>query len=454
MPELPEVETIKRELEKVIIGKTFLKEEIYFSGCIKSNINEYSLENKKIQSLSREGKYLIIHLSDNKKLLFHMRMEGKLFVVDKEDHSLSHLSLFVPFKDCDMGLAFYDTRKFGVTYLLDEDEKGPLEKLGKEPFDMDVKSLYNQYHSSNKTIKELLLDQEIMSGLGNIYADEVLYAVKLSPFKKGKDITLEDCKNIKNESIRILSLAIENNGSTVRTYHAKEGMDGNFQNLLKVYSKQGKECFNCHHKIEKRYLKGRGCEYCPNCQKTGLNIAITGKIGSGKSLAMSFFKEAGFITFSSDEYVHSLYSNKDFLTSLKKEFPSLFTPNLNKTIITKKLLEDKKFKRKYQQKIFSLVRNAINDFIIKNDGKDKIFEVPLLFDSHIDKDFSIIVGIETNRQIEHLKERGDDISRRDFNELNSYDKNKEKLSYILHSDYSKENLKEQVKEVIRKIKSL
>lgn len=454
MPELPEVETIKRELEKVIIGKTFLHPEILFFGCIKSDIKNYSLYNKKILSITREGKFLIIHLSSDEKLLFHMRMEGKLYVVNKKDHSTSHLSLFIPFKDDDTGLAFYDTRKFGVTYLLKENERGPLNKLGKEPFDIDSDFLYEKYHSSKKCIKELLLDQEIMSGLGNIYADEVLFSCKLSPFKSGDELAKEDCLNIKTESIRILNLAIKNNGSTVRTYHAKEGMDGKFQNLLNVYTKKNEECKLCHHKIEKRYLNGRGCEYCPNCQKTGLNIAITGKIGSGKSLAVSFFKEEEFISFSCDDYVHSLYTNTAYLESLKKDFPFLFTPSLNKELIAKKLLEDKVFKRKYTLTIFSSVRKGINDFIIKNDGKDKIFEIPLLFDSHLDKDFSILVGIETNRQQEHLKERGDDISRIKFNDLNSYDKNKDKLNYILHSDYSKDNLREQVKVLINKIKSL
>ena len=455
MPELPEVETVRRELATLLISHRLAKPVLYVEKCVHPDRETYltGVENKTIIDVKRRGKFLLIELDDDHRLLFHLRMEGKLFVVNKEHHSLSHLSLFIPFADSDMGLAFYDTRKFGVTYYLPKDEEGPLVNVGKEPYDIDDATyLFARYHSSNKLMKELLLDQSIMSGLGNIYANEVLYACKISPFLKGNEITLKNCQDILKESIRILNKAIENNGSTIRTYHAKEGMSGSFQEFLKVYSKHNKECEICHHKIEKRFVSGRGTEYCPSCQHTGITIAVTGKIASGKSLAVSYFKEEGFVSFSADECVHELYADKVFLKMLKARFPMIFTPLLNKQKIQDLLINDKVFKRRYLTFIFKMVKEKINSFIIHNDKVDKVIEIPLLFDAHMEKDFSYIVGVETTRQLDHLKERGEDSSRADFNALNSYDKHHHEIDYILTADGPKKELKAQVKKLVLKLR--
>ena len=133
MPELPEVETVKTQLEKKVVGKTFSLPHVYFEKRVRTPLSSFKedLEGKKILSLSRRGKYLLFHLSDDRKLIFHLRMEGKLYLVDKEHHPSAHLSLFLPFQGEDDGLAFYDVRKFGVVYYLKEKEEGPLSVLGK-----------------------------------------------------------------------------------------------------------------------------------------------------------------------------------------------------------------------------------------------------------------------------------------------------------------------------------
>ena len=456
MPELPEVETVKRELKPLLEGKRLDSPVIYWKKAVHSPLEEYvsALKGKTVTSVERRGKYILIYLDDSHKILFHLRMEGKLYVVNKTNHSLAHLSLFIPFMDTDEGLAFYDTRKFGVTHYLRNEEEGPLSKVGPEPYDIkDASYLYQQYHKSSKMMKELLLDQSIMSGLGNIYANEVLYACKLSPFLPGKKIKKEDCSHILEESIRILNTAIQYNGSTIRTYHARDGMPGEFQNFLQVYSKHNKECPICHHKIEKRFVGGRGTEFCPVCQHTGLTIAVTGKIASGKSLAVHYFNKEDFLTWSADECVHQLYADPVFLKQLKEKFPIVFTPELDKKKIAELLSTDKVFKRKYLSLIFSKVREKANNFIINNNNKDKALEIPVLFDAHMQDDFTIIVGVETTRQKEHLKERGEDPSRANFNKLNSYDKHHHELDYILHTDGKKSELHLQVKELIKKLKA-
>ena len=460
MPELPEVETVRKVLEKEILGKIFGVPEILLPSMIKTGADEFkrALPGKKILSLGRKGKTLIFHLSDDFKILFHLRMEGKLFVVDKKNHDEGHLPLLMPFVDSDKALAFYDTRKFGTCHLLHEEEQGPLASVGKEPFEFSgPEELYRKIHPRRKCIKEILMDQKVIAGIGNIYADEILFASHLSPFKPGNKVSKKECETLLKESQRILSLAIENNGSTIRTYRASETLHGDMQDFLKVYGRKGKICPCCHtFKIEKLMLSGRGTSYCSKCQHTGISIAVTGKIGSGKSLACHYFQQLGYVPFSADKVVHDLYEDKDFLSLLKKKFPEVFTPSLDKKKIGSLLVENKTFKRRYTSFLFAIVRKKAETFLIENDGKDKVLEIPLLFDAHMDKDFTFLLGTETTRQKEHLHERGEkDIkSRMDFNKINAYDKNRHKLDFILTTDYSKKHLKDEVRKVDAAIKEL
>ncbi|MFA6829197.1 MAG: DNA-formamidopyrimidine glycosylase [Bacilli bacterium] len=457
MPELPEVETVRRQLTSQLIGKTFLEPIVYYSGMIKTPINEYvsGLTGRKVTSIDRKGKFLIFNLDNDYRIIFHLRMEGKLFIVDKNNHSPSHLSLFIPFENDNNGLAFYDVRKFGVTYYLPKDDEGPLEKLGKEPFDIDdPKYLLSHYQKTNKPIKEMLLDQTIMSGLGNIYADEVCFACRISPFMKANQLTEKNCEDILTNSRLILNKSIENQGSTVRSYKASAHVSGSFQNFLKVYSQDGKECSVCHKvKIEKRKLSGRGTSYCPYCQKTGISLGITGKIASGKSQVTKYFKDEGYVTFSADECVHELYSNPLFLKELEKEFPMIFSPSLDKRIISDLLINDSVFKRKYETFIHSKVKEKANQFIIENDGKNKALEIPLLFKAKMENFFTYIIGCETNNQIEHLLQRGEkEIEKKlAFNNLNNYDKNRHKLDYIIKTDSTLEDLRSKVKSIVADI---
>ncbi len=457
MPELPEVETVKRELEKIMLNKTLLTPQVFFKGAIKSDYETYlkEINDKTVVSFSRKGKFLLINLNDNQRILFHLRMEGKLFVVDKDDHTTKHLTLFIPFKNDDKGLAFYDVRKFGITQLLKEGELGPLEKLGLEPSEIeDASYLYEKIKNSNKTIKELLLDQTIIAGIGNIYDSEILFKSSISPFREGKTITLNECETIIKNSQEILDKAIINNGSTIRSYQASQKVHGSFQEFLQVYQNDG-YCKSCHTiKVQKISIEGRGTYYCPKCQHTGITLGITGKIGSGKSLATSFFKDDGYLTISSDDIVHDLYNNVDFIAKLKKNFPEIFKDGIiSKETISKLLQSDKKFKNKYQNYIFKEVKKEIENFIIKNDGKNKAVEVPLLFDAHFESLFTYIVGVETVHQKEHLLTRGDkNVEERiKFNDLNSYDKNRDKLDFVLHSDSTIEYLHKQVDDVVREI---
>lgn len=454
MPELPEVETVRRELSQHLIGLKFKKVEFLYKPCFENkNRSIDEIIDAEITSLSRKGKYLIFNLSNEKLLVFHLRMEGKLFFLEKESADLKRCMCKFEFSnDNEHILTFNDVRKFGRIYLLDDINQEPLSKVGAEPMDIDPKYVYESFHSKNLCLKELLLRQDIMSGIGNIYADEVCFDCSISPFRLGNTLTKTEVDQIVDSASRILKLAIQNNGSTVRSYQFSDNHRGSFQNFLKVYGKEGTTCSKCgNHKIKKIHLSGRGTSFCPHCQHNGLNIAVTGKIASGKSLACSYFAEYGFVRFSADEEVHRLYQDDGFLKELKAKFPIVFTPDLDKKKITK-LLSEKAFYSKYCSFVFGKVKEAIEKFIVENDGKDKVFEIPLLFDAHFEKYFDYLIGTETTRQDEHLKERNESSSRKSFNEFNSYDDNRNKLNYILSTDGTKEELKSKVCDLISSIR--
>ena len=460
MPELPEVETVRRILQEAIAGKTFDEPDIVFPGMIKTDFQDFSrnLPGKKVLSVDRRGKNLLLHLSGERKLLFHLRMEGKLFVVDKERHERRHLSLFLPFRGEDSGLAFYDVRKFGTCHFLEEDEEGPLSSLGKEPFKMEPAELFALTRHVRRPVKEVIMDQTVIAGIGNIYADETLFAARISPFLPAGRLALEDCRRILEEARRILLLAIENNGATIRTYQASPSAHGDMQDFLMVYGRQGKLCPSCKRfRIEKRQLAGRGTCYCPHCQKTGITLGVTGKIGSGKSLVCSYFARLGYAVFSADDAVGDLYRDPVFLDWLFQRFPEIFTPErrIDKQVVSSRLLKEKDFRRRYQNIVFSAVKDKANAFLVQNDGKDKVLEIPLLFDAHMEKDCTFLLGTETTKQKAHLLERGDhDIETRlAFNALNSYDKNRHLLDFIIKTDFSKKRLWSEVKKVNEEIQS-
>lgn len=453
MPELPEVETVRRILEEKLVGKTFGKPAVLVKKAVQTPLRDFEegIDGARVQKVARRGKYLLLHLSGERKVLFHLRMEGKLFVVDGKRLEQRHLTLSIPLKGEDKVLAFYDVRKFGVVYLLNEREDGPLSRLGPEPVDaVDPRWLQKRLSRTSKAIKECLMDQTVLSGIGNIYADEILFAAAVSPFRPAKTVTLSQCEKILAEAKRILSLAIENNGSTIRSYKASESVHGDMQNFLQVYQREGTLCPRCHRfRIERGVLGGRGTHYCPHCQNTGYSLGVTGKIGSGKSLACLYFRKLGYASFSCDEEVHRLYADEAFLRQLRKKYPFLFDPDLDKAKLTDALLKDRRFHRAYETFLFAKLRERIEAFLAKNDGRDKVVEVPLLFDAHYEKLFTFLVGTQTTKQRAHLKERGDkDIQKRlAFNALNSYDKNVGKLDFVIQTDYSKRHLQEEVKRI-------
>lgn len=273
MPELPEVETVKNTLKLRLVGRQIKGVNILWDNIIaypskEEFINE--IKNKIIIDIKRRGKFLMFDLDDYY-LLSHLRMEGKYFFKKHGDEINKHEHIIFDL-DNDEELRYMDTRKFGKMYLIKKENinnTGPLKDLGLEPWDDNLTSEYllNKYKNKRLPIKTVLLDQGIIVGIGNIYADEILFLTKINPLKKCNLLNKEECEKIIKYTREVLEKAIKMGGSTIRTYSSVDGVHGLFQNELLVHGKDKDACPECNNKIEKIRVGGRGTYYCPKCQK-------------------------------------------------------------------------------------------------------------------------------------------------------------------------------------------
>lgn len=265
MPELPEVETVRSILDSKLRNRTIKDVEIFWENIIKNpSINNFKekIKNQKIRQFSRLGKHLIFELEDYI-LVSHLRMEGKYFIKKeyektKHDHVIFYL---------DEGyLVYNDTRKFGTMHLYAKSEPYQcFKKCGPDALKITLEEFKNNALKKKYTLKQLLLDQSIIAGIGNIYADEIIFACKLHPTQPITTLKDKDYKEILFHTNKILSSAIQAGGTTIRSYTSSLKVDGLFQLQLKVHTQ--KQCPECGCKIEKIKVVQRGTYLCPKCQK-------------------------------------------------------------------------------------------------------------------------------------------------------------------------------------------
>lgn len=272
MPELPEVETVRRGLEKLILGKKISSVEIRYPKMIKTDLDQFQKEvpGQEIQSMGRRGKYLLFFLTD-KVLISHLRMEGKYFYYPDQVPERKHAHVLIHFEDGGT-LVYEDVRKFGTMELLAPELLEAYflsKKLGPEPTeqDFDLEIFRGALKKSKKPIKSHLLDQTLVAGLGNIYVDEVLWRAKVHPASPSQSLTRAEATAIHEQTIEVLGQAVEKGGSTIRTYTNAFGEDGTMQDFHQVYDKTGEACSCCGAIIEKIQLGGRGTHFCPKCQR-------------------------------------------------------------------------------------------------------------------------------------------------------------------------------------------
>ena len=240
MPELPEVETVRRTLERQILNKTITDVKVYYERMLENCTKEdfiSTLKGKTIKKIDRYGKYLMF-IFDDCSLISHLRMEGKFFIKNLDAPKEKHEQIVFTL-DNNISFRYHDTRKFGRMALLNTIDKAQimkypaLAKLGKEANDetFTEQELLNKLSKKNIFIKTALLDQEIICGLGNIYVDEVCFMSKLNPFTLTKEITLKDAESILESSRIVLAKAIQAGGTTIRSYTSEEGITDLFQNF-------------------------------------------------------------------------------------------------------------------------------------------------------------------------------------------------------------------------------
>ena len=287
MPELPEVEIVRQSLDKKIKQKK-VKKVIVRNRNLRFKLPyDFSLylQNKKIIKVGRFSKYLIIFVSDGSYCLIHLGMSGTIHIVSKKKinrftNTSFYNSPYLPKKHNhieiifdDFKVVYNDPRRFGFFQIIKNNFElnKRFNHLGPEPFSKTFNLTYvlNFFKGRNKDIKSFLLDQKFISGIGNIYASEILFFSKINPFKKASLLNKKECKNIISNSKKILLKAISKGGSSIRNFQDISGSKGAFQNEFKVYQQEGKKCKNlgCTDLIKKKIISNRSTFFCDSCQK-------------------------------------------------------------------------------------------------------------------------------------------------------------------------------------------
>lgn len=269
MPELPEVETVKRGLQ-MMVNDTITSVEVRFPR-LRYPLDSEKLnlaQNQKILSISRRAKYLIIHLK-NGYIIIHLGMSGKVTLYKKNNTPEIIKHDHVDIITNNHVLRYNDARRFGcVIYSLELSSLDMLNTLGHEPFseEFNAEYLFSKISNRKIPIKQLIMDNAIVVGVGNIYACESLFLCRISPLRLGNEITLDECYKLINIIQQVLTKAIEAGGSSLRDYRDAEGNPGYFQQSHFVYGRAKKECKVCSTHIAEVRLGQRNSFYCPNCQ--------------------------------------------------------------------------------------------------------------------------------------------------------------------------------------------
>lgn len=271
MPELPEVEVIRRSLAPVLVGRRFLAVTMGDKRLRQqSSLQDLHrwVQGRRLDNLRRRGKYLLFDFDGGVTLLIHLGMTGRLLVCAPPCPPLHHVHLVFQVEGS-LNLLFQDVRRFGQVLVFPPGvAPAPLSQVGAEPFSRKVTPawLLEQAQGRSRPIKNFLLDAGIMAGIGNIYACEILFAARLHPATPAGRLTLADWERVLTETRRILKHAIRQGGTTVSDYLNSRGESGLFQLELKVYGRAGEPCLRCGAPIARLVQAGRSSFFCPNCQ--------------------------------------------------------------------------------------------------------------------------------------------------------------------------------------------
>ena len=291
MPELPEVEVTRRQIARVLVGRTFARvrttKPSYFFITPPEKLKR-GLEGRTVKALVRRGKYLLAEIDGGAQLLLHLGMTGQLFsggvasvrllsaaarasLAPEQQRRFEpdlHTHLRLSFLDEGPEIFFRDVRKFGKVQLLAPGEASErLARLGVDALELTGNALFDSTRGRVVTIKSLLLDQAVVAGAGNIYADEALFLASVRPTRRAQRVKRDECERIAAQLKRVLLRSIETGGSSISDYVSPDGSDGAYQDERRVYARTGEPCQQCSTRIKRIVIGQRSAHYCASCQK-------------------------------------------------------------------------------------------------------------------------------------------------------------------------------------------
>jgi formamidopyrimidine-DNA glycosylase len=272
MPELPEVETIARMLAPAVKGRVIAGIELLYRPLLRAGgwKRLEAMSGRRILGVRRRGKMLLIECESGRTLVFHLKMTGQLLFAGEAEPRDKHTRLVVRFEDGINELRFRDVRKFGFLLCVESDPERSCRELaclGPEPLEVGLPVFAAILKARAGRLKPLLLDQTRIAGIGNIYADEMLFAARIHPEAPASSLNKASVARLHDSMKKILAQAIEANGSTLRDYRDADGNEGNFQDFHKVYDRTGEPCVSCGTPIRRKRVGGRSSHFCPRCQR-------------------------------------------------------------------------------------------------------------------------------------------------------------------------------------------
>jgi formamidopyrimidine-DNA glycosylase len=271
VPELPEVETVVRDLRPRLVGRRIIAVKAGKKALRKPWAAAWAamIRRRPVTVVRRRGKWIIVELEGARCLLFHLGMTGRLVVHAAEEPVAPHTHLVFELEHGEQ-MRFNDIRRFGCATLLDQpaalESFFAASRLGPEPFDLNPRYWRERLAATKRCVKAVLLDQTVVAGVGNIYADEALFESRLHPTRLAHELEKPETERLRKAVVKVLQRAIEKRGSSIRNYVGGCGLKGRYQEEFRVYSRTGKPCVRCGTPIERLRLAGRSTHYCPNCQ--------------------------------------------------------------------------------------------------------------------------------------------------------------------------------------------
>jgi formamidopyrimidine-DNA glycosylase len=272
VPELPEVETVVRDLRPLLTGRRLVAVEASRKALRKrwSPAWELPLLGRQVRAVRRRGKWIILDLDQDAHLVFHLGMSGQLTVVAAHEPRQSHTHLVIGLDEGDSQLRLRDPRRFGSAVF--HPDTASLDRfftkvnLGPEPFGLDANYFRQKLAGARRSLKAVLLDQRVVAGVGNIYADESLFQARLHPARLGQETTATEADRLRRAVVTVLNRAIARRGSSIRDYVGGSGVRGGYQREFRVYGRAGQPCPRCRTAIQSIRQAGRSTHFCPNCQ--------------------------------------------------------------------------------------------------------------------------------------------------------------------------------------------